>query len=83
MKIKKVEDFEEINENMNDKDSLTFNLKRLRDLGYFVNIKLENNRIVLTDKNGYNLMNTNNNQLGVSSMSSFIAGLYFGVTLEK
>jgi len=33
MKIKKVEDFEEINENMNDKDSLTFNLKRLRDLG--------------------------------------------------
>jgi hypothetical protein len=84
MDIKKLDEFEPVNEaNLNDTESIKFNLKRIIAAGYKVNIAINNGRLILSDKNGYNLLDTNNNNLGVSNMNTFIAGLYFGITLEK
>ena len=79
MKIKK---FGELNES-NDVEYKKFHIQQLVNAGYIINIEIINNRIVITDKSGYNLMNTNNNQLGVSNVNMFVSGLYHGITLEK
>ncbi len=67
-----------VNENVSDVDIIKYHIKELKNLNYHVDLGFLNNRISLTH-NGLNLFNTNNTNLGVQYLNTFLAGFVMGM----
>lgn len=70
-----------LNENVSDVDIIKYHIQKLQNLNIYVDFDVRNGRIYLSNK-GLNLLNSNNNHIGVEAIKSFLAGMVAGAELK-